>query len=141
MTATPFRPFALLAPALAATLLAACAPTASKNSATGFRGDQRQAAQTIEDLQSAGTDRDGTKVCRDLLTRALAAKLARGGRTCAATVKAALEDTDSADMTVESVRVSGSRATARVRLETGKRDRRTTISLAKEGGRWRVAGL
>ena len=38
-------------------------------------------------------------------------------------MNAAIKDTDSLDMTVEAVRVNGDRATARVKFETGKKDR------------------
>jgi hypothetical protein len=37
--------------------------------------------------------------------------------------------------------VTGARATARVKLETGKKDRTTTLALVREGGTWRIAGL
>ena len=124
-------------------LVAGCAPQSSttSDSAGDFRGAQRQAAQTIEDLESAASDGNQAKICRDLLSRALAGRLASGGRACPATVDAALKDTDSFGLTVESVRVNGDRATARVKLETGTNDRRATISLVREGGRWRIAGL
>jgi hypothetical protein len=137
----PRPPLIALLAALGA-LLSGCAPQAStSNSASDFRGAQRQVAQAIEDLQSAGSDGDQARICRDLLSQELAGRLASGGRSCAANVDAALKDTDSFDLTVESVRVNGTQATARVKLETGTNDRRATISLVREGGRWRIAGL
>jgi hypothetical protein len=44
-------------------------------------------------------------------------------------------------MTVQSVRVNDDRATARVKFETGKKDRQGNVTLVREGGRWRVAGF
>jgi putative lumazine-binding protein len=128
---------------LAVLAVAGCAPQSSStnDSAGDFRGAQRQAAQAIEDLESAASDGDQAKICRDLLSRALAGRLASSGRSCPATVDEALKDTDSFDITVESVRVNGERATARVKLETGDDDRRATISLVREGNRWRIASF
>jgi hypothetical protein len=141
---TPRPSAALFTVALAVAALAAgCAPqtSGSSNSVSKFRGDQRLAAQTVEDLQAAADDSDETEICRDLLARALADRLAAAGHGCPAVVNAALKDTDSTDMTVEAVRVNGDRATARVKFETGKKDRRGTIPLVREGGRWRISGF
>jgi hypothetical protein len=135
---------ALFAAALAVAALAAgCAPqtTSSSNSVSKFKGDQRAAAQTIEDLQAAADDSDETEICNQILARGLAARIASGGHGCAEVVNATLKDTDSTDMTVESVRVTGDRATARVKFETGKKDRRRNIPLVRERGRWRISGF
>ena len=143
MTARP-RPSHIAPVVLVVGALLAAGCTTSRtsgNSASTFRGDQKLAAQTIEDLQSAASSRDDARICRDLLTRALASRLTRAGRDCASTVDEAVRDADSVDMTVLSVRVTGDRATARVRFETGKSDRTATLQLQREAGRWRVAGF
>jgi ABC-type oligopeptide transport system substrate-binding subunit len=142
MTSRPST--ALLAVALAAAALAAgCAPqtTTSSNSVSKFRGDQRAAAQTVEDLQAAADDSNETKICSQVLAKALADRLAAANHGCPAAVNEAIKDADSTDMTVEAVRVTGNRATARVKFETGKKDRRANIALVREGGRWRIAGF
>jgi hypothetical protein len=138
------RPLATLVALLAAAATAAgCAPqtSSSSNSTSRFRGDQRLAAQTVEDLEAAASDGDYAKICRDLLARALAERLAQAGRGCDTAVEDAVKDADSSDMTVQSVRVDGDRAAARVKLETGKKDRAATLQLVREGRRWRIAGL
>jgi PBP1b-binding outer membrane lipoprotein LpoB len=140
---TPRPSTSLLAALAVAALAAGCAPqtkTAS-NSVSKFRGDQRAAAQTVEDLQSAANDSNETKICTEVLARALAGRLAAQGHGCPAVVNEAIKDADSTDMTVEAVRVTGNRATARVKFETGKKDRRGNVALVREGGRWRIAGL
>ena len=145
MTPRLLRPrSALLAAAVAAAaLLAGCAPstTSSSNSTSKFKGDQRQAAQTIEDLEAAANDGNETKICNELLSRSLAGRLASHGATCPAATKAAVKDADSVGMTVEQVRINGDRATARVKLERGDKDRFANIQLLREGGRWKVAAL
>jgi predicted lipid-binding transport protein (Tim44 family) len=145
MTSRPSRTLtAMAAAALAVAVLAAgCAPStsSSSNSTSKFKGDARLAAQTVEDLQSAASDSDEAKICDQLLARAFAGRLAAAGGSCTDGVEEAIKDADSIDMTVESVQVSGDQATARVRLETGKNDRRATFRLVRENRRWKIAGL
>ena len=145
MTSHPARTLpALVAAVLAAALLAAgCAPStdSSSNSTSKFKGDARLAAQTIEDLQSAANDSDEAEICDQLLARAFAGRIASAGGSCTDGVDEAIKDADSIDMTVESVQVSGDQATARVKLETGKDDRRATFRLVRENRRWKIAGL
>ena len=42
---------------------------------------------------------------------------------------------------MRSVQVTGERATARVRMETGDRDRVAEVSLVRERNGWRIAEL
>jgi hypothetical protein len=144
MTPRLLRPrSAVLAAAVAAAAVAGCAPstTSSSNSTSKFRGDQRQAAQTIEDLEAAANDGKETKICNELLSRALAGRLASHGASCPVATKGAVKDADSVGMTVEQVRINGDRATARVKLERGDKDRFANIQLVREGGRWKISQL
>jgi hypothetical protein len=133
---------ALAAVATCAALVAGCAPTTSSSTKlSDFKGDQRQAAQAVVDFQSAAKDGKYDRICSALVAKALAGRLASHGRSCPDVVHDAIRDADSLDMTVQSVRVNGQDATARVKLETGKKDRTATVALVREGGTWRVAGL
>jgi hypothetical protein len=120
-------------------LAVGCGPTpGSGNSATKFKGAQQQAAQTIEDLQTAGQKGDEGKICDSLIAQSLRSKLGN----CRKVVKAALKDSDSFDLTVDSVTITGATATAKVRADRGKApDERDTIQLVREGGRWRISSL
>jgi hypothetical protein len=133
---------ALMPAVLALGLLAGgCASSGSVDSSKDFRGQQRLVAATVEDLESAASDGDEGKICRELLARSLSARLARSGRGCAQTVKDAVKDADSSDLAVRSVRIDGTRATAAVEEDLGDADRMSTVGLVKEGGRWRIARL
>jgi hypothetical protein len=136
------RPAALPLLAIAA-LLAACAPSSgSKNSAGDFRGDQRAVATTVEDLESAASDGDENRICRELLAPALVRRLsAQGG--CAAAVDKAIKNADTFALDVQSVRIAGDRATARVKSDTGDRDRFGTIGLTRirASAGWRIETL
>ena len=145
MTSRPHRtlPAVVVAALAIAALAAGCAPSSSSssNSTSKFKGEARNAAQTVEDLQAAASDDDPTKICTQLLAPSLAGRLGESGRTCEQAVKAAVKDADSVDMTVEQVTVNGDKATARVKLETGKKDRVATFQLQKDGGRWKIRTL
>jgi copper chaperone CopZ len=136
------RPAALAVLAFAA-LLAGCAPSSgSKNSAGDFRGDQRAVATTVEDLESAASDGDENRICRNLLAPALVRALgAQGG--CAAAVDKAIKNADTFAIDVQSVRIAGNRATARVKFETGERDRFGTVGLTRirQNAGWRIERL
>ena len=145
MTSRPTRTSpARLAAALAiAALAAGCAPSTSgsSNSTSKFKGDARLAAQTIEDLEAAAKDGDNAKICTQLLAPSLAGRMGASGRTCPKAVDEAVKDADSLDMTVQQVSVNGDTATARVKLETGKKDRIATFHLQRDGNRWKIQSL
>ncbi|MEA2269459.1 MAG: hypothetical protein QOC64_2069 [Solirubrobacteraceae bacterium] len=123
-------------------LLAGCGgTTAGNDSGEEFQGQQRLVANTVEDLQTAASEADEDKICRDILARALTDRLAARGRGCPPVVDEAVRDADTFDLTVESVRITGERATARVRAETGDKDRRYSLQLVRERGAWRIAEL
>src|SRR5213079_23145 len=120
--------------AIVAVAVAGCASQSSSNDSSGkFRGEQRLVANTIEDFESAASKGDQDQICRDLLAKPLIATYAKHGGTCEHAVDGALKDTDSFGLTVESVRVSGTDATARVKADRGKNDVFRTINLVKEG--------
>ena len=125
---------------LAAVLLAGCAAQSSNNDDTSkFKGDQRLVANTVEDFQSAASKGDQDKICRDLLAKALVQQYSQRGGTCEKVVDAALKDTDSFDLTVEKVAISGQQATATVKADRGKKDLTQAITLVKQGAGWRIS--
>jgi hypothetical protein len=138
------RPLAALALLVLALLLAACAPSSGSSDSSGdFRGDQRAAATTVEDLESAAAKGDQDKICRDLLAPALVARLSSPQRGCPAAVDNALKNADVVALDVQSVRIAGNRATARVKFENGKSDRFATIGLTRPraSAGWRIDRL
>jgi hypothetical protein len=136
------RLFSLVLMVLASAVLAGCTQSTTSTDSSGkFRGQQRLVANAIEDFQSAASKGDQGKVCRDLLAQSLRARLSRGAGGCLATVDAVLKDTDTFELTVQSVRISGGKATARVQEDTGDHTRTVTLGLVKEGPGWKLALL
>lgn len=138
----------LLAALTAALALAGCAGQASSggsSSTSKFQGDERLVANAVEDLETASRPgrTDTGKICRDVLTADLARRLAaRAGGDCPKAVDASLKDADAYQLTVQDVAMSGTTATARVKVEVGKTDRVQSIALTKGGsGGWRISRL
>jgi hypothetical protein len=125
-----------------ASLAAGCGAATDDDSAGDFSGRQALVASTVEDLSAAASDRDcEDEICGQLLATALVDRLSAGGGNCRTTVKDALENTDTSDLTVRSVRIDGTRATARVAADTGDEDRVLTVGLLRERDRWKISRL
>ena len=134
--------FALPLAAIVAVAVTGCAAQTTSNDSSGkFRGEQRLVANTVEDFESAASKGDQDQICRELLAKPLAAQYARHGGTCEKAVDAALRDTDSFGLTVESVRIADAQATARVKADRGKKDVIRSLTLVKEGPGWRISAF
>ena len=117
-------------------LLTLAAGCGESDPATEFQGAEREVATAVEDLQTAAREGEERRICRQLLS----AELARAAGDCNRAVQQALDETDSSELTVEDVRVSGDRARARVK--TGTREEQTeTYELVRENRRWRFSDL
>src|SRR5215218_10416875 len=127
--------------ALAASASGCTASGSNNDSSADFRGAQAQVAGTVEDLESAASNGDEAEICGRLLASRLVDRLSTRGRDCRTTVQDALDDADTSDLTVESVRINGDTAVARVKAETGDRDRIETVALARERNRWKIVRL
>jgi outer membrane PBP1 activator LpoA protein len=127
---------------VAAALVAGCTTQSSDDDSTSkFRGDQRLVANTVEDFESAASKGDQDKICRDLLAKALVQQFTQRGGTCEKAVDGALKDTDSFDLTVERVTISGEQATANVKADRGKNDINQALTLVKQGAGWRISAF
>lgn len=133
-------------PLLAALLLAAafavggCAGQQS-DSSKDFSGEQAAVADAVEQLQTAAGNGDEEKVCNEVLTKELAAKVRSGSQECVTLLGQSLDDTDSFELSVKKVTVSGTTATADVTAGTGDAKRRTQLRLQRVGADWRISAL
>jgi hypothetical protein len=126
--------------ALAALGASACGTTVSTSS---FSGEQHEVAQAIANFQSDASGGDEKKVCNNDLAGALVARLNSASGGCRQVLKDQLTEVESYDLTVDAVDVTaaGHAATARVRSIYGGKTRAATLSLVKEGGKWKLAGI
>ena len=131
------KPLTLLCAPLLATGIAACGSTVS----TSFKGERHAVAQTISNLQSHATALEAKKICGEDLASATVARLDTAAGGCKKAIETQLKEIDSFEVTVGSVQISGDKATARVKsIHTGK-NRVDTLTLVREGGRWKISGL
>jgi hypothetical protein len=137
MTVLPKRAAVLLcAPALALGL-SACAATVSTS---GLKGEAKAAAETIKDLQSNVTAGEQKKICEDDLSSAVVKSLG-GSDGCQEAIKKQLGEISAVELTVESVQASGATATAKVKSIYSGKKTISTMTLVKEGKKWKIAAF
>jgi copper chaperone CopZ len=128
---------ALICVSLCSLTVSACATTTSTSS---FKGAEHDVAQALANLQSDVTSGEQKKICANELSAALVTRL--GGKAkCEAAVKEQLTEVDSTELQVESVKVSGSTATASVKTVYSGKKHLSTVSLMEEGGKWKISAL
>jgi hypothetical protein len=131
----------LLAGACAALLplaLSACGKTVSTGS---FKGEEHGVAQAIANLQSDVTAGEQQKICRNDLAAAVVARLNAAPGGCTRVIKDQLAEIDSSDVRVDAVTVRGASASAQVRSIFSGKTRRSTVSLLREGAKWKIAAV
>jgi hypothetical protein len=135
----PVHRFAFLALLATAALALGGCGAAQSSSSSKFQGEQAQVAKVVSDLATAGRRKDTAKICSDVLSRSLVAQIRTAGSDCEAEMKKAIDDADDFDLEVQTVRITGNRAQARVRQ--GKDGPQATYSFVKQGADWRATSL
>jgi hypothetical protein len=122
--------------------LGACGQ-AAKDSAGSFQGDQKDVAQTVEDLQSFARKGDAAKICSEVLAKDLVVKIQSSSKKpCDKALKDTIADADAFELTVKKVAVNGDRATAVVKSVGGSnQDRTQTLTLVRDQSAWKIATL
>jgi hypothetical protein len=116
--------------------LQACGETASTS---GFSGEKHAVAQAIVDFQNDVTTREQKKLCLKDLAAVVTGRFAHSGG-CQAALKNQLLQVDAPGLTIQSIAVSGDRATAQVKSTRSGKSAVSTLRLVREGGRWKIAG-
>ena len=126
-------------PLVVAALASGCAGGASSTS--DFTGEQKQVADVVEKLQSAGETGDAKEICDDILAKSLSDQIKAAGSTCEQELDKAIKDADDFDLEVESVTIDGNTATAKVKGRDRGADRVRTFEFEREGQTWRATSL
>jgi hypothetical protein len=128
--------------ALGTLALGACGNTVSTGA---FKGEEREVAQAIANLQSDVTAGDEQKICSKDLAGAVLARLNAAPGGCKRVIKDQLAEIDSSTVRVDSVALSGAgaqpTATAKVRSIVSGKTRISTVSLVKEAGKWKISAV
>jgi copper chaperone CopZ len=142
MTAPVNRTLALLCAPLLALGLSACS---NANSTAAFKGEAHAVAQTVSNLQTDATARNEQKVCANDLSSAVVTRLDSAKEGCEQAIKNQLNEVDTFELTVESVQVNASgtppTASARVKSVNAGKTVLSTVTLVKEGGKWKISSI
>jgi hypothetical protein len=133
------RPLTVLCLPLAALGLSACGSSVSTSS---FSGEQHEVAQAVANFQTASTTGEYKKICGEMLSATVVARL-NGTKSCETAIKNQLAEIDNLQVTVQSVKLASGNASATANVGSvyeGK-TRVGKLSLVKEGKHWKIAGL
>ena len=127
---------------LAALVLAGCG---SSVASTNFSGEQHDVAQVVANLQTDVNAGEEQKICNNDLASKVVARLNATSTGCKQAIKEQLAEIDNAEVKVDSVKLgsgaAAGTATARVRTIYSGKTRASTVSLRKEGGKWKLAAI
>jgi hypothetical protein len=127
---------------LLAVLLAACG---SSVATTSFKGEEHEVAQAISNLETNASAGNQEKLCKEDLAATVVSALNRSPGGCDQAIKNQLAEIDNFEVTIQGVHVTSEgahpTATATVKSIDAGKSRATTVTLVKEGGRWKVSGL
>jgi hypothetical protein len=120
--------------------LSACATTVSTSA---YKGEAKDVAQTIKNLQSDVTAGEEKKVCQNDLASSVVKSLSSAPGGCQRAIKDQLAEIASFEVSIQSIQVTSpaKSATARVKSKYSGKNRISTISLVKEGAKWKIAKL
>lgn len=134
-------PRALIAPAGALCLALGVAGCGETSSTGSYKGESKKVAQTISNLQSDATTANASKVCSRDLAASVVKRLEASGTSCKKALEGQLKEIDTYALTVESIDVKDSTATAKVKSTWSGKESVHEVSFVKEGGSWKVADL
>ncbi len=120
--------------------LSACATTVSTS---GYKGESKEVAQTIKNLQADVTAGEEKKVCNNDLAAPVVKSLSSAKGGCQQAIKDQLAEIASFEVNVQSIQITaaGHAASAKVKSKYSGKNRLSTLSLVKEGKRWKIATL
>jgi copper chaperone CopZ len=118
--------------------LSACATTVSTS---GYKGEAKEVAQTIKNLQSDVTAGEQKKVCNNDLASSVVKSISSAAGGCQQVIKEQLKEIASFEVNVQSIQITsaGHAASARVKSKYSGKNKLSTILLVKEAGKWKIA--
>jgi len=121
--------------------LAGCGASSTTDNAKDFKGEQKAVAQSLDDFAQAARDNDEKEICTSLLARELVRSLDASSQRCTGAISDQLDAAGDDKLDVKTIVISGRTATATVVSKVNGDDRRQTILLVNQDGRWRLSGI
>jgi hypothetical protein len=91
-------------------------------------------------LASDASSANGADICKNVLTSSMRATLNKVG-SCSTIITNQLKTIDDFTLTIESIKLAGSAASARVQTERSGAKVIQTVSLAHQPAGWRIAAI
>jgi hypothetical protein len=131
----------ILGSACLAVTLGGCSltPTSSSNSG-GYTGTKALVASTLNLLASDANSGNGLDICEHVLASGLRAQLNRSA-SCQKSIDNQLKTIDDFTLTVESIKLAGSSASARVQTEYNGSKVISTVTLTHQKAGWRINSI
>jgi hypothetical protein len=129
----------LAVPLVLAALVAGCG--SGPSSASDFEGEEKEVAELVEKLETAGESRDAKTICTEIVAKELSDQITAAGSSCDAEMEKAIEDAEDFTLDVEEVTITGDTATARVKGRDRGEDQVRTFEFEREGSGWRATSL
>jgi len=117
--------------------LIACGEEVSTSS---FKGEQAEVAKRISDFQSDATKGETKSICQNDLTAALRTRL-KGSSECEKAIKDQLAEIDTFTLSIESIAIKGTSASAQVKSTYSGKTKSHTLELLKEGQNWKISSV
>jgi hypothetical protein len=138
----------IVAGACVAVALGGCSLTpTSSGSSGGFTGTSADVATTLNTLSSDGSSANGADICAKVLSAALVKSLNRvaaatkKGDTCATVIDNQLKTVDDFTLSIKTIVIKGSTATARVQTAYLGKKVVSGVGLVDEPAGWRIASI
>lgn len=129
---------AILLATLAPSALAACGEIVSTSN---FNGESKAVAQTISNFQNDISTVNKGNICKKDLASKLTARLNSASGGCQEVIKNQLGQIDTFSLSIESIAVKGASAQAQVKSIYSGKTKVSTLTLVKEGGKWKISGV
>jgi hypothetical protein len=124
-----------------AVALGGCSLAPSKTSNTGgYSGAKGLIAAKINLLSSDASSANGSDICKNVLAPNVRSRLNRIG-SCATIIDNQLKTADDFTLTIKSITVNASSATARVQNVVKGKKVISTVHLVKQSRRWGISGV
>jgi hypothetical protein len=111
---------------------------AGGTSTSDFKGPERDVADAIADFSTNASKKEESKACAESLSKALADRIAEGGKSCPSELAKAFDDADAAPIEIDDITITGTAATADVSIDDRDTKVKRTFKLIDEDGDWRI---
>jgi hypothetical protein len=129
---------AILLSVLPPVALAACGEVVATSN---FQGERKAVAQAISNFQNDISTANKGNICHKDLASKLTTRLNSASGGCQEAIKNQLGQVDTFSLSIQSIALTAASATAQVKSTYSGKTKVSTLTLVKEGGKWKISGV